>query len=109
MNHWTRLIFTAGPMLGALVLLGLQLYTYRRTRHYSLALLVAGGVMGLLATALLRILNSESFAPSLTTLIIDGAAVLYVGSLTVGTWGAAALFQSYCRLTDVQKPPPKTG
>jgi hypothetical protein len=37
MNNLSALIFSWGPLIVQIVLLSLQIYTYRHTRHYSLA------------------------------------------------------------------------
>jgi hypothetical protein len=104
MNHLNSLIFSWGSPIVQIILLALQIYTYRRTRHYSLLLLAAASAMGLLSAALIRILSSQSFVFSLATVIIDSTLALYIGYLFLGIWGCAALFQSYRRLTDANKP-----
>jgi len=105
MNHLNSLIFSWGSPMVQITLLALQIYTYRRTRHYSLVLLAAASAMGLLSSALIKILSSNSFVFRLAAIIIDSTLILYAGYLILGIWGAAALFQSYRRLTDANKAP----
>ena len=103
MDTIRALIFSYGSFIAGIVLLCLQIYTYHRTRHYSLALLAAGTAMALLASLLLKSLSSQFFIPALTAAILNSSVILYVGYMILGTWGAAALFSSYCRLTDASK------
>jgi hypothetical protein len=42
MNTLSASIFSWGPIIVQIVLLSLQIYTYRRTNHYSLVLLAVG-------------------------------------------------------------------
>jgi hypothetical protein len=103
MHDWTSLILQWGSPITQVVLLCLQIYTYRRTRHYSLALIVVASVLGLLASTLIRILNSEMLVPRLRTAVFDTMILLYAAYILFGIWGAAALFRSYIRLTDAGK------
>jgi hypothetical protein len=92
-----------GPPITQAVLLSFQIYAYRRTGHYSLALLVVATVIGLLTTALARVLYSEALYPSLRTGVYDAMIILYAVYMVLGIGGAAALFGSYIRLTDANK------
>ena len=65
MRDWMSLILQWGSPITQVVLLCMQIYTYRRTRHYSLVLIVVASVLGLLASTLIRILNSEVLVPLL--------------------------------------------
>jgi hypothetical protein len=103
MNNLSILILTWGPFIVQIVLLSLQIYTYRRTNHYSLVFLAAGTTTGILAYVLGRILNPEVLAPSVRVGLYDAIVILYCVYMVLGLWGAAALFQSYRRLTDANK------
>jgi TctA family transporter len=48
MNDWMPLILRWGSLITQAVSLVFQVYAYRRTGHYSLALLVVATVIGLL-------------------------------------------------------------
>jgi hypothetical protein len=103
MRDWTSLILQWGSPITQVVLLCMQVYTYRRTRHYSLVLIVAASVLGLLAATLIRILNSEMLVPRLRTGLFDAMILSYAAYMVFGIWGAAALFRSYIRLADASK------
>ena len=57
-------------------------------------------MLGLLATTLIRILNSEAIAQSLRIGVYDAMILAYAAYILLGIWGAAALFRSYIRLTN---------
>jgi hypothetical protein len=103
MNNMSASILTWGPFIVQIVLLSLQIYTYRRTEHYSLALLAAGTTTGILASGSARILNAEVLAASVRVGLYDAIVILYCVYVVLGLWGAVALFQSYRRLTDANK------
>jgi hypothetical protein len=105
MRDWMSLILQWGSPITQVVLLCMQIYTYRRTRHYSLALIVVASVLGLLASSLIRILNSDALLPRLRTGVVDAMILSYTAYILFGIWGAAALFRSYIRLTDTGKAP----
>jgi hypothetical protein len=71
MNNMSASILTWGPFIVQIVLLSLQIYTYRRTEHYSLALLAAGTTTGILASGSARILNAEVLAASVRVGLYD--------------------------------------
>jgi hypothetical protein len=100
MRDWMSLILQWGSPITQVVLLCMQIYTYQRTRHYSLVLIVVASVLGLLASILIRILNSEVLVPHLLTGLYNAMILSYAAYILFGVWGAAALFQSYIRLTD---------
>jgi hypothetical protein len=50
MRDWTSSIIQWGSPITQVVLLCMQIYTYRRTRHYSLVVIVAASLLGLFAT-----------------------------------------------------------
>jgi hypothetical protein len=93
------------PPISQIVLLVLQIYTYRRTSHYSLALLAVSSVIGLLSAVLARVLHSEALYPRLSMVVFDVMIVLYTAYIMIGVWGTAALVRSYIRLTDSNKAP----
>jgi hypothetical protein len=102
MDDWMHLTLKWGAGVVSIILLILQIYTYRRTRRYSLGLLAVGNVMALLSFALARILYLEvPLYPGLRAGIFDALVAQYCGYMVVGIWGAIALFCSYIRLTDV--------
>jgi hypothetical protein len=103
MNDWMPLILRWGPLISEAVLLGIQIYAYRRTGHYSVALLVAATVIGLMSSILGRVLYSEALYPSLRVGFYDAIVILYAAYVVLGIWGAAALFRSYIRLSDANK------
>jgi hypothetical protein len=103
MNDWMLLILQWGSPITLIVLLVLQIYTYRRTKHYSLALLAVAGAAALLSSSLVRLLSSEAFYPHLRADIFDVMIVSYVAYIVLGLWGAAALCRSYIRLTAANK------
>jgi hypothetical protein len=103
MRDWTSLIIQWGSPITQVVLLCMQIYTYRRTRHYSLVVIVVASVLGLLAATLIRILNSEVIAQSLRIGVYDAMILAYAAYILLGIWGAAALFRSYIRLTNTGK------
>jgi hypothetical protein len=103
MNNWMDIILRWGSPATQVVLLCLQIYAYRRTRHYSFATLVAASILGLLAATMIRVLNLELLAPHLRTGVFDGMIFMYVAYIVLGLWGAAALFRSYIRLTNASK------
>jgi hypothetical protein len=103
MNDWMPLILRWGPLITQAVLLVFQIYAYRRTSHYSLALLVVATVIGLVSAILGRVLYSEALYPSLRTGVYEATIILYAAYMVLGIWGAAALFRSYIRLTDANK------
>lgn len=108
MNNLSALILSWGPPIVQIVLLSLQIYTYRRTNHYSLVLLAVGTTAGLLTSGLGRILSSEVLADRVRAGMLDAIVILYSVCMVLGIWGAAALFQSYRRLIDANKlPTPK--
>ena len=103
MSDWMPLILRWGPLITQAVLLVFQMYAYRRTGHYSLALLVAATVIGLLCAILARVLYSEALYPSLRTGVYEAMVILYAANMVLVILGAAALFRSYIRLTDANK------
>jgi hypothetical protein len=103
MRDWTSLILQWGSPITQVVLLGMQIYTYRRTRHYSLALVVVASVLGLVASIFIRILNSEVLVPRLRTGVFDAMILSYAAYIVIGIWGAAALFRSYIQLAAASK------
>jgi hypothetical protein len=103
MRDWESLILQWGPPITQVVLLCMQIYTHRRTRHYSLVLIVVASVLGLLAAALVRILNSEVLVPQVRFGIYHAMVLSYAAYMLFGIWGAAALFRSYIRLSNVDK------
>ena len=100
MSDWTSQILQWGSPITQIVLLCMQIYAYRRTHHYSLAVIVVASILGLLASALIRILNSEMLIPRLRIGLYDAMILSYAAYIVFGVWGAAALFRSYIRLTD---------
>jgi hypothetical protein len=62
MNNLSAIVLSWGPLIVQIVLLSLQIYTFRRTNHYSLVLLAAATTTGILAFGLGKILNSELLA-----------------------------------------------
>jgi hypothetical protein len=102
-NDWVPLIFRWGPLITLAVLLFLQLYAYRRTGHYSIGLLVAATVTGLVSAILSRLLYSEVLYPGLRTAVYNAVFLLYAAYMVLSLWGVAALFRSYIRLTDANK------
>jgi hypothetical protein len=104
MNTLSVLILTWGPFIVQILLFSFQIYTFRRTNHYSLVILAAGTAAGLLTSCLGRILSSEVLAEQLRAGIVDAIVILYSLCMVFGIWGAAALFRSYRRLSDANKP-----
>lgn len=51
MSDWMPLILRWGPLISQGVLLVLQIYAYRQTSHYSVALLVVATVIGLFSSS----------------------------------------------------------
>ena len=100
MSDWQSWILKWGAPITQVVLLCMQIYAYRRTRHYSLVLIVAASILGLLATTLIKILNAEALVPRLRTGLVDVMILSYAAYIVVGVWGAALLFRSYIDLTD---------
>jgi hypothetical protein len=103
MSDWMPLILRWGPLISQGVLLVLQIYAYRRTRHYSVALLVVATVIGLFSSILARVLYSEALFPGLRIGVYDAMIILYAAYTVLGIWGTAALFRSYIRLTHANK------
>ena len=103
MTDWMPFILQWAPLITQTVLLAIQIYAYRRTGHYSLALLVTASVIGLLTTIFARVLYSQALYPSLRTGFYVAMVILYTAYMVLGIWGAAALFRSYIRLTDANK------
>jgi hypothetical protein len=103
MNDWMPLILRWGPLITQAVLLIFQIYAYRRTGHYSLALLVVATVIGIVSAILARVLYSGAIYPSLRTGVYEAIVILYVAYMVLAILGAAALFRSYIRLTDANK------
>jgi hypothetical protein len=103
MNNLSALTLSWGPLIVQIVLLSLQIYTYRRTNHYSLALLAAATTTGILASGFGKILNSELLAARVRVGMYDAIVILYCVYMVLGLWGAVALFHSYRRLTDANK------
>jgi hypothetical protein len=100
MSHLSALIFSWGPFIVQIVLLSRQIYTYRRTNHYSLVILAVATAAGLLTSGLGRILTSEVLAERVRAGMLDAIVILYSVCMVLGIWGAVALFNSYRRLTD---------
>jgi hypothetical protein len=105
MSDWKSLILQWGTPITQIVLLCMQIYTYRRTHHYSLLLLVVASILGLLAFTLIRILNAELIVPGLRAGLLDAMILSYCAYIVFGIWGAAVLFRSYIRLTDARIAP----
>jgi hypothetical protein len=103
MNDWMLLLLQWGPPIVQIVLLGLQIYTYRLTGHYSLMLLVVASAAGLLASGLVRLLSSEALYPGLRTGVVDVMVLSYAAYMVLGIWGTAALFRSYIQLTSANR------
>jgi hypothetical protein len=103
MNNLSALILSWGPLIVQIVLLSLQIYTYRRTNHYSLVILAVGTAAGLLTSGLGKILTSEVLAERVRAGMLDAIVIFYSVNMIIGIWGAAALFKSYRRLTDANK------
>jgi hypothetical protein len=111
MSDWQSWILKWGAPITQVVLLSMQIYAYRRTRHYSLVLIVAASILGLLAFTLIRILNAEALVPRLRTGLVDAMILSYAAYIVVGIWGAALLFRSYIELADASRAStrPKTN
>ena len=77
MNNLSALILSWGPILTQLILLSLQIYTYRRTNHYSLVLLAVGTSGGLLTSGLGKIFASEVLADGVRAGMLDAILILY--------------------------------
>jgi hypothetical protein len=107
MSDWQSLLLQWATPVTQIVLLCMQIYTYRRTRHYSLVLIVVASILGLLAFTLIRILNAELLAPSLRTGLLDAMILSYCAYIVFGIWGAAVLFRSYIRLTEASIASPQ--
>jgi hypothetical protein len=103
MHNWIQLMLRWGDVVTIGVLLLLQIYAYRQTRHYSLGLLAAGSFAGFLASTLVWLLNSESVDPNLYNAVYDAIGVFWVVSTVLTIWGVAVLFQSYIQLTEANK------
>jgi hypothetical protein len=103
MNTLSTLILSWGPFIVQIVLLSLQIYTYRRTNHYSLVILAVGTAAGLLTSGLGRILTSEVLAERVRAGMLDAIVILYTVCMVLGIWGAVLLFRSYVRLTEASK------
>jgi hypothetical protein len=108
MNTLSASILSWGPIIVQIVLLSLQIYTYRQTKHYSLVILAVGTAAGLLTSSLGRILTSEVLAERVRAGMYDAIVILYSIVIVFGIWGAAALFKSYRRLTDSHQLVPRT-
>ena len=105
MNTLSSLVLGWGPILVQIVLLSLQIYTYRRTNHYSLVILAVGTTAGLLTSVVGKILTSEVLAQRVRVGMYDAIVILYAIGMIFAIWGAAALFKSYRSLTDAKKLP----
>src|SRR5258708_33740603 len=103
MNSLNALILSRGPLIVQIVLLSLQIYTYRRTNHYSLVLLAVGTTAGIFAFGLAKMLTSEVLSVRVRAGVLDAIFILYSVYMVLGIWGAVTLFNSYCRLTDANK------
>jgi hypothetical protein len=103
MHDLIQLMLRWGDLVGIGVLLLLQIYAYRRTGHYSLALLAAASFAGFLAGTLVRLLNSESVDPNLYNGVYAAIGIFWLAYTVLGTWGVVALFQSYIQLTEANK------
>jgi hypothetical protein len=103
MNTLSASIFSWGPLIVQVVLLSLQIYTYRRTNHYSLVLLAVGTTAGILTSGLSKILTSEVLAERVRAGMLDALFILYSVGMVLGIWGSALLFRSYVRLTEASK------
>ncbi|MGA2710346.1 MAG: hypothetical protein ACLQJ0_02270 [Steroidobacteraceae bacterium] len=103
MTDWMPFVLRWAPLIAQAVLLVIQIYAYRRTGQYSLALLVAASAIGLLTATLGRVFYSEALYPSLRTGLYVAVVIRYAAYIVLGIWGAAALFRSCIRLTDANK------
>jgi len=77
MNTLSASILSWGPIIVQIVLLSLQIYTYRQTKHYSLVILAVGTAAGLLTSSLGRILTSEVLAERVRAGMYDAIVILY--------------------------------
>jgi hypothetical protein len=107
MRDWTSLILEWGSPITQLVLLCMQIHTYRRTRHYSLAILVVASILGLLASTLIGILNSEVLVPRLRTGLFDAMILSYAAYAIwyLGSGRTVPLLHSVDRRRQSIQPP----
>jgi hypothetical protein len=92
-----------GPPTTMFVLLCLQIYTYHRTRHYGLAILVAASAAAFLYYGMGKLLSVEALSPRMASGILRAAVTIYAVYMVLSVWGAAALFRSYIQLTEANK------
>jgi len=98
LERLSMLIYLTGG-IAQLLQLGLQLYAYRRTPHFSMALLAIATVAGLayLGAALVATLLPPH---SHWVRLASWAMALCFGvQILLGVWGTAALLRSYRKLS----------
>ena len=87
--------FFAMGLVTQLVLLFLQVRTFARTRHNSLALLAAGSGIGAIYLALCAWASMVSLPTIYQKPIAYAGALLWTVYAILGIWGAAWLFQTF--------------
>jgi hypothetical protein len=97
LQRLSMLIYLVGAVT-QLIQLAIQAYAYRRTPHYSIALLAMGTAAGLVYLA-------AAFGPSLLSghsswlqPLMWVMAPCFAIQMILGVWGTAALMRSYRRL-----------
>jgi hypothetical protein len=87
-------------LIGQSVLLALQVRAYRLTRHHSLRIVAFATVCAIAATpvaAVPYVIGVSERAQWIMMLWTVGFGVL---QMSIGLWGAVALFRSYIELTN---------
>ena len=86
-------------LIGQWALLAIQLRAYRLTRHYSLRVLVFSTVCAIAATPVAAVPYLVGVSERTQWAIMLWTVGFGVLQMSVGLWGAVALFRSYVELT----------
>jgi hypothetical protein len=94
LEHLNLLIYGAGGIAQVLQL-GLQLYGYRRTPHFSVAMLAIATLAGLAYLGAALVVTLVSAHSHWMRAAILAMVLCFAVQILLGVWGTAALLRSY--------------
>lgn len=97
-------VVLAASYLNGGCLLALQLWAYRRYKHFSFGTLAFSSAIALASLLLLTVSGVASLNESSRAMTYAAGSVLYLAYMPFGLWGTAALFRAYGALQSVQGP-----
>ena len=94
--------YAAFLLIGQFVLLAIQLRAYRSTRHYSLRVVAVATVCAIASTPAAAVPYLVSLSERTQWVLLLWAVGFGVLQMSVGLWGAVALFRSYVELSNAR-------